>query len=201
MTMFLRVWLDSWRRWQARRLRHGRTQALWKQAKERAARILRTYRALSSDRRECLRDLPDSLQRLQAGIYEHLLQQDRILIHLPPDRWFQRLWFTGLAWWYEHRGEIELAITYRLTLKQLEEARRQRNRALLAARQIEAQVHQWLVALDVLHDKVLLLHSQPRVAPEPPEGLLEALTALQQEISRYQQSVEEVEEWLNQHQR
>jgi hypothetical protein len=31
--------------------------------------------------------------------------------------------------------------------------------------------------------------------------LLEALTALQQEISSYQQSVEEVEEWLNQHQR
>jgi chromosome segregation ATPase len=194
--MIVRAWLEKWRQWQARRLRHGRTQALWRQARERAERILRTYRSLPRHGKECLRELPESLQRLLEGIYEHLLQQDRILRHLPPDRWFQRLRYTALAWWHEHRAEIELAITYRLTLKQLEEARRQRNRALLAARQIEAQIHQWLVALDVLHDRVLLLHSQPRVTTDPPEGLLEALQELQQEIGHYQQSLEEVEEWL-----
>lgn len=199
--MILRAWLDRWRQWQARRLRHGRTQALWRQARERASRILRAYRSLPQHGRECLRELPERLQRLQAGIYEHLLQQDRILTHLPPDRWLQRLWYTGLAWWHEHRGEVELAITHRLTLKQLEEARRQRNRALLQARQIEAQVHQWLVALDVLHDRVLLLHSQPHAPAEPPEGLLEALQELQQEIGHYQQSLEEVEEWLENHRR
>ncbi|GIV20950.1 MAG: hypothetical protein KatS3mg023_2701 [Armatimonadota bacterium] len=194
--MIWRTWLERWQQWQARRLRHGRTQALWRRVRERAKRILRTYRSLPRHGKECLRELPESLQRLLAGIYEHLLQQDRILRHLPPDRWLQRLWYTGLAWWYEHRGEIELAITYRLTLKQLEESRRQRNHALLAARQIEAQIHQWLVALDVLHDRVLLLHSTPRVTTDPPKGLLEALQELQQEIGHYQQSLEEVEEWL-----
>lgn len=194
--MFLRAWLDRWRNWQARRLRHARTQSLWRQARERAASILRAYRSLPPHGRQCLRELPERLQRLQAGIYEHLLQQDCILVHLPPDRWLQRLWYTGLAWWHEHRGEIELAITHRLTLKQLEEARRHRNRALLQARQIEAQIHQWLVALDVLHDKVLLLHSQPQAPAEPPEGLLETLQELQQEIGHYQRSLEEMEEWL-----
>jgi hypothetical protein len=199
--MILRAWLERWQRWQARRLRHRRTQALWRQARERAAKILRVYRSLPQYGKECLREMPERLQRLQAGIYEHLLQQDRILIHVPPDRRLQRWWYTALAWWHESRGEIELAITHRLTLKQLEEARRQRNRALLQARQIEAQVHQWLVALDVLHDKVLLLHSQPYTAPDPPEGLLETLQELQQEIGHYQQSIEEVEEWLDNRQR
>ncbi len=196
--MFVRAWLEKWHQWKARRLRHARTRSLWAQARERVSRILRAYRSLPGHGRACLRDLPESLERLQKGIYEHLLQQDRILIHVPPDRWFQRLWFGAIAWWHEHRGEIELAITYRLTLKQLEEARRHRNKVLLQARQIEAQVQQWLVALDVLHDRVVLLHSQPQAAPQPPEGLLEALRALQQEVSHYQQSLEEVEEWLNQ---
>ncbi len=195
--MFLQAWLERWRAWRGRRLHHARTKALWAQARERVAKILRAYRSLPEHGRECLRELPDSLERLQKGIYQHLLQQDRILIHVPPDRWLQRLWFGGLAWWHEHRGEIELAITYRLTLKQLDEARRHRNQALLQARKIEAQVQQWLVALDVLHDRVVILHSQPMVTPQPPEGLLEALQGLQQEVSNYQQSLEEVQEWLN----
>lgn len=37
--------------------------------------------------------------------------------------------------------------------------------------------------------------------PNPPEGLLEALQELQQEIGHYQQSLEEVEEWLENHRR
>lgn len=195
--MILRAWLEKWQRWQARRLRHGRTQALWRQTRERVTKILHAYRSLPQHGKQCLRELPESLPRLQAGIYEHLLQQDRILIHLPPNRWFERLWYAGLSWWHKQRGEIELANTHRLTLKQLEEARQQRDRALLAALQMEAQVLQWLVALDVLHDRVLLLHSQPRATPEPPAGLLEALQELQQEIGHYQQSLEEVEEWLD----
>lgn len=195
--MVLEAWLKKWRLFWARRLRHERTKGLWRQARERIGKILRAYRSLPEHARECLRELPDHLQRLQAGIYDHLLQQDRILIHVPPDRWLQRLWYSGLAWWHEHRGEVELAITYRLTLKQLQEARRHRNRTLLQAKQIEAQVQQWLVALDVLNDRVMLLHSQPRTAPTPPEGLLEALEGLQREISHYQQSVHEVEQWLN----
>mgnify|MGYP001770751860 FL=1 len=195
--MILRGWLERWRQWRARRLHHSRTRHLWWQARERAARILRAYRSLPKHAQECLRELPDQLQRLQAGIYAHLLQQDRILIHVPPDRWLQRVWYTLLAWWHEHRGAIELAITHRLTLRQLEEARRQRNRALLKAKQIEAQVGQWLVAMDVLYDRVLLLHSQPQATTQPPEGLLEALQGLQQEVSDYQQSVQEAEEWLD----
>lgn len=195
--MFSHALVQKWRFWRERRLHHARTRDLWRRTRERTAKILRTYRSLPEHARECLRDLPEHLQRLQAGIYEHLLQQDRILNHVPPDRWLQRTWYTVLAWWHEHRGEIELAITHRLTLRQLEEARRQRNRALLQAKQIEAQVHQWLVVLDVLHDRIVLLHSQPRTLPEPPQGLLEALQGLQQEVSHYQQSVEEVEEWLN----
>lgn len=195
--MILRGWLEKWRYWQARRLHHVRTKNLWRQARERAGKILRTYRSLPKHAQQCLRELPDRLQHLQAGIYEHLLQQDRILTHVPPDRWLQRAWYTVLAWWHEHRGEIELAIAHRLTLRQLEEARRQRNRALLQAKQIEAQVLQWLVAMDVLNDRLLLVHSQPRTVSEPPEGLLEALQGLQQEVSHYQQSVQEVEEWLD----
>lgn len=65
----------------------------------------------------------------------------------------------------------------------------------LQAKQIEAQVLQWLVAMDVLNGRLQLLHSQPRTVAEPPEGLLEALQGLQQEVSHYQQSVQEVEEW------
>lgn len=195
--MILHGWLEKWRYWQARRLHHGRTRDLWRQARERSAKILRTYRSLPEHVRQGLRELPDRLQRLQTGIYEHLLQQDRILTHVPPDRWLQQAWYTVLAWWHEHRGEIELAITHRLTLRHLEEARRQRNRALLRAKQIEAQVLQWLVAMDVLNDRIHLLHSQLRTVDEPPEGLLEALQELQQEVSHYQQSVEEVEEWLD----
>lgn len=195
--MFLRAWVETWYRWRAQRLHHARTKALWRQARERVAKILRRYRSLPRNGRDCLRDLPDSLDRLQKGIYQHLLQQDRILVHVPPDRWLQRLWFRAMVWWHEHRGEVELAITHRLTLKQLEEARRHRDRALLQARQIEAQVQQWLVALDVLHDRVVLLHSQSTVAPQPPEGLLEALHGLQKEVANYQQSLDEVEEWLN----
>lgn len=195
--MLLRGWQERWRYWRARRLHHGRTKNLWRQARERASRILRTQRSLPEHARQCLRELPGRLQRLQAGIYEHLLQLDRILIHVPPDRWLLRGWYALLAWWHEHRGEIEVAITYRLTLRQLEEATRQRNRALLQAKQIEAQVLQWLVALDVLNDRLRMLHSQPRTVTEPPKGLLEALQGLQQEVSHYQQSVQEVEEWLD----
>lgn len=195
--MFLRAWLETWQRWQARRLRHGRTQALWRRTKERIAKVLQAYRSLPDYGKQGLREVPESLKRVQAGIYEHLLAQDRILVHLPPNRWWQQLWYTGMVWWHRQRNEHDLADTYRQMLLQLERADRERHRALQQAKHIEAQVERWLVELDVLHDRILLLHSQPLTAPAPPTGLLEALQTLQQEMATYQQSVEEVREWLN----
>ncbi|MCS6831639.1 MAG: hypothetical protein RMM08_13030 [Armatimonadota bacterium] len=198
---FLRNLLEKWRQWQLRRLRHGRTQALWERTKERVAKVLRVYRSLPEYQRQSLREIPQSLQRLQEGIYEHLLVQDRILVHLPPSRWWQQLWYTALTWWYEHRKEYALADTYRQMLHQLDEASRDRYRVLQQAKQIEAQVERWLVELDVLHDRMLLLRSQPVTAPEPPPGLVEALQTLQQEMEAYQRSIEEVQEWLDRRQR
>ncbi|MCS6949111.1 MAG: hypothetical protein NZ520_01485 [bacterium] len=198
---FLRELWERWQRWQRRRLRHERTQALWRRAKERVAKVLRAYRSLPEHGKQGLRELPQRLQRLQEGIYEHLLVQDRILVHLPPSRWWQRLWYTGVSWWYRQQRQLDIAQTYDQMLQQLEQADRERNRALMQAKQIEAQVERWLVDLDVLHDRMMLLHSQPLSAPEAPPSLLETLQELQQEMENYQQSMEELRQWLNGSQR
>lgn len=199
--MILRAWLERWRQWQARRLRHSRTQALWGKTKERIEKVRRTYRALPEFGRRGLPDIPEQLRRLQEDIYEYLLVQDNILVHLPPSRLWQRMWYTGVSWWYGRLKHYELAKTYEQLLYQLEQAERDRSRAWLQAKQIEARVERWLVELDVLHDKLLLLRSHPLTSPVPPPSLLETLQELQQEIENYQQSIEELRQWLDGNQR
>lgn len=196
MSLLHELW-ERWQRWQSRRLRHERTQKLWKQTKERVNKVLRAYQSLPNYGKQGLRDLPERLRRLQEGIYEHLLVQDRILVHLPPSRWWQRLWYTGVSWWYRQQRQYELAQTYDQMSDQLEQAEQHRTRVLMQAKQIEAQVERWLVDLDVLHDRILLLHSQPLSAPEPPPSLLETLQELQQEMENYQQGIDELRQWLD----